>query len=532
MAILNVHSLEGQRRFSFEPGDLLVDVLRTAEIHLRLACGGRGVCGRCRVSVLEGLIHDPTSVERAKLDDCELAAGVRLACQLTLQNDLTVDIAEAPTSCNWKPLEFDPSEPREDLPVPPSDGTQALLDAAVDLGTTRIKVTVLDQRTGRRLAGRVGQNPQGFYGADIMSRLVAATRTDGEAQRLADLAWNAVGEALRDMLVRDGFCLRNIRSVSVVGNTAMLSLFAGADAGVLLDPANWSRGVDCTPDGVRERAAAQGLGHDAHITIVPPLAGFVGSDLLAGVLAIDLTASEAALFIDFGTNSEIALWDGKTLWVTSAAGGPAFEGSGIACGMEAEPGAVYRVESAPPDSGFRFDVIGGGAARGLCGSGLIDIIALLVDCGMLDVVGRFMAPSARNGFAVRNQEQVLWLAKKDVDLFQRAKAAIGAGVGCLMDHAGVRKHDLTRVCVSGAFGRFLNVPRAQAIGLLPDTGADRVTLHEHAALRGCEQLALKPDRAAALGALRSGCVMRNMAEVPDFERLFVENLYLRPMNLP
>ena len=202
--------------------------------------------------------------------------------------------------------------------------------------------------------------------------------------------------------------------------------------------------------------------------VIPPCAGFVGSDLLAGVLATRLTDQPGGLLIDFGTNSEMALWDGDTLWVTSAAGGPAFESSQVQCGMPAEPGAIYRVDRQPDSGELQFQVIGGGEAKGICGSGLVDLIACLRGSGDLTRTGRFAPQGLKDGFVVRQSSPTLRLSHVDVDMFQRAKAAIGVGIKTLLARARMDAAELSRVCVCGVFGQHMNAGNAQAIGLLPE----------------------------------------------------------------
>jgi uncharacterized 2Fe-2S/4Fe-4S cluster protein (DUF4445 family) len=232
-----------------------------------------------------------------------------------------------------------------------------------------------------------------------------------------------------------------------------------------------------------------------------------------------------ALFIDFGTNSEIALWSGEALWVTSSAGGPAFESSGISCGVPAEAGAVFRVKL-DAAGGAACQIIGDDRAKGLCGSGLVDLIACLLDSGRLTRIGKFAGGEAGYTFSAGGTE--LTLTKGDVDLIQRAKAAIGVGIRVLCDHAGVGLKDLQRVCVGGAFGRYLDVGSAQAIGLLPPVAPERVELAGNTALAGCCDVMLSSLAAEQLDQIRSRARIINLAHYPDFDQAFLENLYLQP----
>src|SRR3990172_5881384 len=199
---------------------------------------------------------------------------------------------------------------------------------------------------GTRLACR--PTPQGRGGADVIGRLDAAARSEVGAHWLRRLAIEAIGNGLSELSLEEGIALAEVGRVVVVGNSAMLELLTGGHPGALLDPAAWAGPVECRLDDVPALAEAWGIAPAARVDLAQPLGGFVGSDLMAGVVACRLIENgESALLIDFGTNSEIALWSGGTLWVTAAAGGPAFEATGVGCGLAAEPGALYRLSRAP-----------------------------------------------------------------------------------------------------------------------------------------------------------------------------------------
>jgi uncharacterized 2Fe-2S/4Fe-4S cluster protein (DUF4445 family) len=307
----------------------------------------------------------------------------------------------------------------------------------------------------------------------------------------------------------------------------MLALLTGTDARILLQPDSWTRPMDWQPDAPHHWASELGIHPQANVEVIPPCAGFVGSDLLAGVLATRLTDQPGGLLIDFGTNSELALWDGRMLWITSAAGGPAFETSQLQCGMPAEPGAIYRVDRQQDSADLQFRVIGEGEAKGLCGSGLIDLIACLRRTGDLTRTGRFAAP--KECFVLRETSPTLTLSHLDVDMFQRAKAAIGVGIKTLLASAQMDAARLSRICVCGVFGQHLNCRNAQEVGLLPDVSPSRVELCGNTALAGCEWFLLSPKKAADLAWLRERMTTINLSQSPEFERFFLESLYLEPI---
>jgi len=357
-----------------------------------------------------------------------------------------------------------------------------------------------------------------------MTRLVSAHQSREHADAISRAVRDSIGEALLDICSREGYDPGQIGRIVIVGNTAMLSLLTGRGFELLLQPEYWTREIDCEPLDTGDWFASRSL-HHMTVEIVQPLAGFVGSDLLAGVIATGLTEGpRPALLIDFGTNSEIALWDGSGLWVSSAAGGPAFENGGARCTMPAGPGAVYRVDER--EEGLVPRVIGTGKAKGFCGSGMVDLVAYLVRIGSVDRIGN-RAPGSNE--SAPGEIRHIMPEKQDIDAFQRAKAAIASGVKFLMDGARLQAMDLGKVCVCGVFGRYLNVRNAQDIGLLPPCPSERVELMGNAALAGCEALLLSPEMRERVSLLRKKCRLVNLSQAPEFEDLFLENLYLQPM---
>ena len=239
---------------------------------------------------------------------------------------------------------------------------------AVDLGTTHISLTLWDLGRGRRLSGRFGLNRQFCFGSDVMTRMVAASRSTDVAGKICGEARRSISDALSDLCSGEGWNPQKVKRISIVGNSPMLAFLAGKNYDLLLSPHIGAAMSDCLAQNQKGSLDSAGVDPDVAVDIVQPLAGFIGSDLIAGVIATHLMDKEpGSLLIDFGTNSEIACWDGSDLWTTSEAGGPAFEGGGINCGMPAEPGAIFRIhtggdfESGPAEPVA--EVIGGGEPR-------------------------------------------------------------------------------------------------------------------------------------------------------------------------
>lgn len=533
MAKLTLVTDDASRQIDITPGFSVREILDAAGVRIRSGCRGNGACGLCLVRIEKGEANGLTKNELLLLAADQIEQNTRLACQLTAEGDLTIRIVNGASGSGWRVLPPSRFSPAFSNPIPSADGEseKAACNSyglAVDLGTTHISASLWDLKRRERVSGRAGLNPQYCYGSDVVTRLIAAGESPENARKLAWMPLYAVNQALLDMCSQNGANPQMVTRVSLVGNTAMLALLTEKDPHVLLDPRYWARPIDCEQFKPGDRLSILGIYPEAGVEIIPPFAGFVGSDLMAGVLAAGLTERTGGMLIDFGTNSEIALWDGNKLWVTSAAGGPAFEGCGIQCGMPAEKGAVYRVERKPDSADFLLGVIGGGEVRGICGSGLVDLIACLRGTGELTATGKLSVSNSKEGVVVQ-REPLIRLTHKDIDIFQRAKAAIGVGIKTLLAAAGMSAAELNRICVCGAFGEHLNVCNAQQIGLLPVTSPELVELCGNTALAGCERLLLSAAGAEEMGLLRRRAVLRNLSQLSDFEDLFLESLYLQPL---
>ena len=227
--------------------------------------------------------------------------------------------------------------------------------------------------------------------------------------------------------------------------------------------------------------------------------------------------------MDVGTNSEIALYHEGTLWITSVAGGPAFETSGASWGMPAEEGAVYHVRR--EGEAWAAEVYGGGQGEGICGSGMVDLVALLRDGKILDEKGRFADGADRWAFPGNG---ALRVSKHDVDIFQRAKGALAVGMETLCEKAGIGYEAIRTLYVAGAFGRELEPGAAVAVGLLPPLPPERIRMVGNTALRGCEALLSEPEASCRWEKLKERLEIVNLSRIDGFEYRFLEHLYLRP----
>jgi uncharacterized 2Fe-2S/4Fe-4S cluster protein (DUF4445 family) len=533
MPVLHVNEPDSPRTVPFEPGVSIRAILDTTDTRVRSGCRGNGTCGLCVIQIEAGPVLEPTRAERAQLPPEQLDQGFHLACQVTPTQELWLHRVNVAPQSAWRSLaagEYFQSGSDLDS-LPPAEGTgRSGLGLAVDLGTTHISLALWDCATGTRLTGRIGLNQQARYGADVMTRLVAAVESPERARDLSSLAVDSIGQGIFDICSRGGHNPHHLTRVCIVGNTAELALLSQRNYGLLLQPRFWTEEVDCQPVTTQPWCDVWNIAPRAGVEVIAPLAGFVGSDLLAGVLATGMTRqSRVSLLIDFGTNTEIALWDGSQVWATSAAGGPALEGSGLSSGMPAAPGAIYHIEAFGAGLDFSCQVLPGRPAQGLCSSGIVDLIACLRRAGALNQKGKFLGACAGEGFTLQTEQREFVFTVRDADLFQRAKAAIGAGLQFVLRSAGLTVSNLEHVYVAGAFGRFLDVRNATEIGLLPELAPQQVTICGNTALGGCERLLRSPQQRLEVAAIRQHARILNMSNDPAFEDLFLENLYLRPL---
>jgi uncharacterized 2Fe-2S/4Fe-4S cluster protein (DUF4445 family) len=404
-------------------------------------CGGQGRCRGCRIRVLRGEAKvNPAQQEILSAE--EISQGWRLACQCVLESDLEIELRQWDAAILADETTF-AFQPREGLGV------------AVDLGTTTLAAQLLDLQTGGVLAVKTALNAQARHGGDVMSRIYFAVLEHGQA-RLQQLIREQIGGLIQQLIAAAGKQNAEIRDVVVVGNTVMHHFFCGVDAEPL------SHYPFESPRTGLEEFHAHDLGWklagNPTVHFLPCLGGFVGSDVLAGILATKLHESDEIIgLVDLGTNGEIVIGNRQSMVCASTAAGPAFEGAKISTGMRACTGAISEVTVS--EGKLECHVLGNVAPQGLCGSGLVDAVASGLEMNVIAPSGRFS-----NGTASWMISSPVAISQNDVRELQLAKAAIAAGIQMLSDKMGAR--DLKRICLAGAFGNYINRASARKIGLI------------------------------------------------------------------
>ena len=484
------------RSFKVERGAALQDFLFAYGVEF--PCGGRGRCKGCKVRVVVGELP-VTAEDRQRLSEAELADGWRLACRGRATSDLRIDLAQWEATILTDETVFD---------FTPQEG----LGIAVDLGTTTVVAQLLDLQTGHVLAVRTALNAQARFGADIMSRIDFAVMREGQGQLQKSIR-DQLGKLAGELLAAAGAEVTRLHHVVIVGNTVMHHLFCGLSVEPL------SRLPFESPTPGAQVLSAGSLGWDfapqTPVHFLPCLGSFVGSDLLAGMLATKLHEQDALMaLVDLGTNGEIVLGNRERILCTSTAAGPAFEGARISVGMRAATGAISEVSIR--DSALQCHVIGGGTARGICGSGLVDAVAAALELGWIKPNGRLVERD------VLQLHASVQLTQTDIRELQLAKGAIAAGLRILLEQWGAKPADLTRVYLAGAFGNYINIESARRIGLL-EAPAEKIQPAGNTALLGAKLALfnLARDGANYADILRTVRHV-NLNEDPQFHEVFVE----------
>ena len=509
------------RRSQVAPGTTILAAAQSVGVELQAICGGAGTCSGCRVRLAHGAVSDPTPDERRELSESELAAGLRMACQAAALGDLRVDIPpESLTAAQRVQLEGG----EERIPAGPSRLSR--LGLAIDIGTTKLAVYLLDLESGHTVARAGAMNPQIAYGEDLISRIAFADRNPAGGRVLREKLVDRLNRLIAEMCARVGASRDRILDVVVVGNTVMHHLFAGLPVRTL--GAAPYRPI--TTDALDLSALDAGLELPAgtHVFVPSNIAGFVGADHVAALLSTGIGAtSRTALALDIGTNTEISLARGGRLLSCSSPSGPAFEGAHITAGMRAAPGAIERVRIRGAEVSTY--TIGRLPPVGICGSGILDAVAEMRAAGAIDRRGNFRAgqsefllvPAAQAGHA-----RDITITRGDVNEIQLAKAAIRAGIDVLLQEAECEPADLEEIVVAGAFGSYLDLSSAVRVGLLPAVPLERFRQVGNAAGAGARQMVLSMESRRAAQAIARRVEYLELATHPAFHRGFVNAMSL------
>jgi uncharacterized 2Fe-2S/4Fe-4S cluster protein (DUF4445 family) len=575
-------------------------------------CGGRGTCGKCRVQIVEGPdAVTPADLQHLAAD--EIAAGWRLSCQAEVRGPMVVQVPRLLTTPKTamfgvgRQVLLDPNvhkvhltlrEPelhdqRSDhqrlkdalreagfamsadldvlrtvpgalraadfdvtavlsgealIAVEPKDTTRECYGVAFDLGTTTIVGTLLDLNTGEARAVASTLNAQAIHGGDVLSRI---SHTMGKKEGLDELQHMAaftLNGILERVTAEAGVPLERVYEITVAGNVTMMHLLLGIDP----EPISVTPFAPTISSGVYVPARQIGVAiHPrGRAYLFPAIGAYVGGDIVAGLLATTLPRGDRLrLFVDVGTNGEIALGFEQRTVATAAPAGPAFEGAEISCGMRATTGAIEGIQIT--EDSVALQTIGDAPPVGLCGSGLIDAVAQLYKRGLMDATGRMRSADEVRGqvpeslatrlinvdgvraFVLATPAETggkpVLFSQKDVRQLQFAKGSIAAGIRVLMKEMGVAPEDIQEVLLAGAFGSYIQPDSARIIGLVPPVRLDRIRAVGNAAGEGAKIGLLSYREREAAEAMPDRVEYIELSGRPDFNDIFMQALGFPPI---
>lgn len=489
MAEFTVTFMPGGQTVSVPEGTKLLDAARSAGLAPNAPCGGRGTCGKCRAR----LLHLPDTPEV-------------LACQTAVAGPMTVRFLSEENKS-----QVISTQSSLGLGRFPADSDSGYC-VAFDIGTTTV-VGYLLSPEGREL-GSVGRlNPQMTYGADVISRINYCLENTQEP--LTTVIRSTLKEQILLLCEKQGIPDTEIRTIAVVGNTCMHHMLM----------AIWPRPLVTPPYSPAEKRPLQvsamellGICPNAQVRVFPNIAGFVGGDTVGCMTALQFDKlTEPSLLIDIGTNGELVMTDGKRMLACSTAAGPAFEGAKISCGMRAADGAIDHVWL--ENGEVTCSVLGDAEPIGICGSALLDAIAVFLDLEDIGESGRVLTDDK-----LLHLKGNVALTQNDVNELQFAKGAIAAGIEMMADELGLDLHDIQAVYLAGAFGNYMNPDSACRIGLIPAFLRERIKPCGNAAGKGSQMAAVSREAYDYAASLATASDFLDLAGHPDFQDIYVEHL--------
>ncbi|MHC5061104.1 MAG: ASKHA domain-containing protein [Planctomycetota bacterium] len=508
-------------------GATILEAAGRAGLALNTVCGGAGTCGKCMVEI-------------------EANGQKVLACQHRVNRQLEIVIP--PQARFFEPRILAHGMDRG-ITIGPAirkkfpefrDPAVGIFGAAVDIGTTTLVAKLIDLGDGSCKATAASVNPQTAWGDDVITRITYAQKDDG-LEELHGAIIEGVGGLVDELCKKAGVTPWDVCELIAVGNTTMNHLF-------LKFPVKQLGQAPFKPYSTEAHDKDAGhlnlnMNPSGNVHMVENIAGFVGSDTLAAALALGMdTVEKMTLVVDIGTNGEIILGTKDKMYAASCAAGPAFEGARISCGSRAEQGAIEGVIVADDD--IELVVIGNCEPKSICGSGLVDIVAILLNLGLVDRSGAFVDPAKiksslstkvmarlikhkeQRAFVLAdnkdNDNDPVILTQQDVRETQLAKGAVRAGLQSLQQKVGIRDKDIEQVLLAGAFGNYIRRESALRIGLLPAVPEEKIHFVGNAAVVGAQMVLVSTRCRKLCGKLAAKIEYVETANDPDFQNLFAE----------
>lgn len=491
----------------------ILEALNTVDASFGAVCGGAGKCGKCKIQLLKGYLPK-TEADSACFTKEELDMGMRLSCRAFPTEPLEIS------------LKFQGEESFQILAgdtEPVNRNNEELQDfgIAVDIGTTTIAMQLISLKTGRCHAVQTGLNHQRRYGADVIARIKAST--EGKAEALRNSIRVDLQDGFKELIKKAGVLPEDVKEVVIAGNTTMGHLLMGYPCESL--------GVfPFTPVNIHSIQADYEAVFDtkflsAQVRLLPGISAFVGADITAGIYECEMhRTKEYTLFIDLGTNGEIVLGNAEKMLATSTAAGPAFEGGNILWGVGSIEGAICSAKDVNGE--MKIQTIGDKFPVGICGTGVLELIAELTKAEIIDETGCLAEEYFEDGYpvAVTTSGETITLTQKDVREVQLAKAAVRAGIETLLLRYGIEKEQVSRVFIAGGFGVRVDCKKAIEIGMFAKEFHEKIKAVGNTSLSGAVK-ALRQKKWEEIEKLAEGVKEINLSADKDFNRFYMDCMY-------
>ncbi len=518
----NIYLQPAGRKITAEEDDSLLETFIANNILLRSDCGGKGICGKCRVEV----VHESGNV--SEKEACTLRVTGDMTLRIPENSLLSSNIITKPPAA--LPASFTSQEKQSEI---------AELGVAVDLGTTTIALYLCDTGSRNVLYSLAVKNPQALHGDDVMSRIGWIDQDATRLARLQQLVVHAIEWGVRELVSRSSADLDALKRMVVVGNPTMIHILLGVDP----FPLGFAPYQPVFAEARRTTASSLGFTF-ANTTVhtLQQISGFIGGDILAAVLATTLeNEPEGTLLIDLGTNGELVLKAKDTYFATSCATGPVFEGAALSCGLQAIPGAIDRVAINGPDATPQYRIIQKNrsekrSASGICGSGVISAIASMLRAEIIKKSGLLMPPadshrqpsfSGKKEYVIVPEENSatgrnISISQKDIRAVQLGKSALITGIEYLLRAAGLKQPE--KILIAGAFGSNLDRSDILTLGMVPSLDPSRIEMTGNSAGAGAIMLLCDDGYFKQTAKLVNKISVIELATNSDFQQTFVERL--------
>ncbi len=600
--------VEGKtERLTCDTDTVLMDALSKNDVFLDAPCGGKGLCGKCKVKVQGNGVSPVHPDEEKNISKVQQQEGIRLACKTVVQGDMevildtekTANIMTAGTAyavdalpiVKKKFIEIDkptvkdqrddavrvmaalnkqdmhislpllrilPQKLRENdyeltvvyndsevISIEPGNTQDAHYGIGVDIGTTTVVAYLLDLASGKQVGVSSRLNAQKSFGADVISRITHTIQQEEGLEQLKTAIIKQLNTLINELVVQNNLVIERIYAVLLAGNTTMMHLLAG------ISPRHIATAPFIPVSTQEQTCRAKELGLHIHENglayLLPSVSAYVGADIVAAINASEMLESDTySLLVDIGTNGEIALGNKEKIVCCSTAAGPAFEGAHIKYGVGGISGAINKV--CVKGNELKYYTIGDSKPIGICGSGIVDIVSVLIDLGIIDETGRIVDEDEieiEKGMAFRNRiieeddipafvivdakqsanGQTIVITQKDIREIQLAKAAIAAGINILIKHVGISVEEISAIYLAGGFGSFMDKDSAANIGLIPKQLKDKVVALGNAAGSGAMMSMISTKYYERCNIIKNMTGYVDLSSTTAFQDEYVKGMY-------